>query len=61
MLGDDVLRYGVVVKFKGKVHWGGVFDDPVEAAKARDKLARQLHGQYARLNFPELHESPQPH
>jgi len=30
-------------------------------ARARDKLARQLHGQYAWVNFPEANESRQPH
>jgi len=54
-------KYGVVVKFKGKTYWGGVYDDPVEAAKARDKLARQLHGPYAWLNFPEANDPSQPH
>ena len=54
-------KYGVIVKFKGKTYWGGVYDDPVEAAKARDKLARQLHGQYAWLNFPEANDPSQPH
>ena len=28
-------------------------DDEVEAAKARDRKAYELHGEYAYLNFPE--------
>jgi aryl-alcohol dehydrogenase-like predicted oxidoreductase len=56
-----IRKYGVVVKFKGKVHWGGVYDDPIEAAKARDNLARRLHGPYAWLNFLEPNTSSQPH
>lgn len=30
----------------------GRFDDPVRAAKAYDDAARELHGEFARLNFP---------
>ena len=45
--------YQATVMHKGKTHRGGTFTDEVKAAKARDRLARQLHGPYARLNFPE--------
>jgi len=31
----------------------GEFDDPIEAAKARDRVVRELHGEFAYLNFPE--------
>jgi hypothetical protein len=31
----------------------GEFDDPIEAAKARDRVARELHGEFAYLNFPD--------
>jgi hypothetical protein len=31
----------------------GLFDDEIEAALARDKMARQLHGEFAYLNFPD--------
>jgi hypothetical protein len=45
-------KYQVILKHNGKAYGGGMFDDEVEAAKARDRLAIQLHGKYARLNFP---------
>jgi hypothetical protein len=32
--------------------YGGVFDDEVEAAKARDREAIRQYGVHARLNFP---------
>ena len=35
----------------------GVFDDEVEAAKARDRRAREIYGEHAWLNFPP--ESPE--
>ncbi len=35
----------------------GLFDDEVEAAKARDRKARELHGEHAWLNFSP--ESPE--
>jgi len=46
----------------------GLFADEMEAARARDRMAIMLHGQYAYLNFPEdwppkkrdaLHDSPE--
>lgn len=37
---------------KGKV-WIGKFNDLTEAARAYDKAARELHGEFAVLNFPE--------
>jgi hypothetical protein len=53
-------KYGAGVKYKGKRYWAGVYDDPIEAAKARDNLARQLHGPYAWLNLPEAHDPKRP-
>jgi len=37
----------------GKHYCAGTFDDEVEAAKARDRIAYSLHGERAYLNFPE--------
>ncbi len=38
---------------RGKYYYLGIFDDEVAAAKARDRKAYELHGEYAYLNFPE--------
>ena len=38
----------------------GLFGDEVEAAKARDRKAYELHGPYAYLNFPEDYPPPMP-
>jgi hypothetical protein len=41
------------IRYRGKVYHVGLFDDEVEAAKARDRKAYELLGEYAYLNFPE--------
>jgi len=52
-----VYRYGnrwcAQIEYHGEKIIIGVFDDPVEAAKARDRKAAELFGEYAWLNFPE--------
>jgi hypothetical protein len=45
-------KWGAKVTHRKRTHRLGVFDDEVEAAKARDRLALELHGPFARLNFP---------
>ena len=41
------------IQCRGKQHHLGSFDDEVEAAKARDRKAYELLGEYAYLNLPE--------
>jgi len=38
---------------RGRHYYLGRFDDPIAAAKARDRKAFELHGAFAYLNFPE--------
>lgn len=46
-------KWAANVTCQGRCYYIGVFEDEVEAAKARDRKAYELHGQYAHLNFPE--------
>jgi len=48
---DD--RWEAGITSRGKHYHLGRFDDPVEAAKARDRKAYELHGPFAYLNFPQ--------
>lgn len=44
-------RYLAYVNANGKREYLGYFDTDIEAAKARDARAKELHGKYVRLNF----------
>jgi hypothetical protein len=41
------------VWFRGKVIWSAYFNDEIEAARAYDRKAVEMFGQYANVNFPE--------
>jgi len=49
-------KWSAKLKYKGRVYRLGDYDDPVEAARARDRMAVKLLGEYAWLNLPD--ESP---
>ena len=44
--------YRVVIAFSGAQRVVGEFNDEIEAALAYDDAAREVHGEFARLNFP---------
>lgn len=46
-------RWQVHIKAKGGKHYLGLYDDEVMAARAYDDKAADLHGEFARLNFPK--------
>ncbi len=46
-------KFKVQIKHNGRTHYLGQFESETEAARARDEKAKQLHGPYAWLNFPE--------
>ncbi len=48
----NIKRYEAYIHFGGKKHNLGLFDNPLEAALARDGKAISLFGDFARLNFP---------
>ena len=46
-------KWRASITCRGEFYYLGLYDDPVAAAKARDRKAYELHGPYAYLNFPE--------
>jgi hypothetical protein len=45
-------RWQVHIKANGSKHYLGLYDDELMAAKVYDQKAVELHGEFARLNFP---------
>ena len=46
-------KWFAAIKSGGTTHYLGTFDDQIEAAKARDRKAYELQGEFAYLNFPD--------
>jgi hypothetical protein len=46
-------KWEALVTKDSKRHYVGLFANEVDAAIARDVAARILHGEFARLNFPD--------
>lgn len=46
-------KWRASITCRGVFYYLGLYDDPVAAAKARDRKAYELHGPFAYLNFPE--------
>jgi hypothetical protein len=46
-------KWYAAIDFEGKPVYIGHFDDEVEVARAYDRKAVELFGEFARLNFPE--------
>lgn len=45
-------KWAAEIKRNGKHAFLGYFDEPTDAARARDAAAAELHGDFAVLNFP---------
>lgn len=43
-------KFEAIVGFNGRNHYLGLFDDEIEAARAYNAKAKELHGEFARLN-----------
>ena len=48
----NVKKWGAQIRLNYKIHRIGYFENETEAAKAYDKRAVELHGEFACLNFP---------
>jgi hypothetical protein len=51
----NARKWAATICYRGVHYYLGLFEDEVEAARARDRKAIELHGEFAWLNFPEEH------
>jgi hypothetical protein len=49
-------KWEAKISIRGETLHLGLYDDPVEAAKVRDRKALELQGPFAYLNFPEIRD-----
>lgn len=49
-VGSSAGKYVVRLRHAGKKYFGGYFNDPIEAAKKYNELAKKHHGEFAYLN-----------
>lgn len=47
----DMKKWATKIKFEGKWVWLGAFESPEEGGRAYDLKAKELFGEFARLNF----------
>lgn len=48
----ETKKWMAAILVNNKMQYLGYFYDKIDAAKARDKVAKKLHGEFAILNFP---------
>ena len=46
-------RYGAHIKHNGVAQYLGTYNNVLDAARAYDKAAVELHGEFAKLSFPQ--------
>jgi HNH endonuclease len=53
-VGAHISGYRASIQLKGHSYHIGCYETAEDAARARDEAALVLHGEFARLNFPEI-------
>lgn len=51
-------KWQVILQVEGSLRRFGMYAGEIEAARVADKVARELYGEFAKLNFPGEHEDP---